>query len=124
MPARTKIVVQLTPKEAEALWTAANNGRNDFLCDPVTAKIYFRSPRGIGNANRAIDKLAKASRGKITLQPLPCSLTRYQQMEIAFTDESSWQNHGTVNTLLATVNTSTVLASKSNDTSSPHVKRY
>ncbi len=71
MPARTKIVVELTPKEAEALWTAANNGRNDYLCDPVAAEIYLGSPRGMGNANRAIDKLAKASRGKITLQPLP-----------------------------------------------------
>ena len=71
MPARTKIVVQLTPKEALALWTADNNGRNDFLCDPLAAKIYFGNGRGMGNANRAIDKLAKASRGKITFQPLP-----------------------------------------------------
>jgi hypothetical protein len=65
------IFLALTHKEADALWTAANNGRNDFLCDPEAAKIYFGSPRGIGNANRAIAKLAKASRGKITLQPLP-----------------------------------------------------
>lgn len=71
MPARTRIALELTPKEAEALWTAANNGRNDFLCDPVAAKIYFGDCRGMGNANRAIDKLAKASRGKITFQPLP-----------------------------------------------------
>ena len=67
----TKIFLELTPREADALWTAANNGRNDFLCDRETAKIYFGSARGIGNANRAIDKLAKASRGKIKLQPLP-----------------------------------------------------
>ena len=73
MPARTRIALELTAKEADALWTAANNGRNDFLCDRETAKLYFGSPRGIGNANRAIDKLAKASRGKIELQPLPAS---------------------------------------------------
>ena len=83
MPARTKIVVELTPNEAEALWTAANNGRNDFLCDPVAAKSYFGSPRGIGNANRAIDKLAKASRGKIALQPLP-ALTKGEWIEKQF----------------------------------------
>jgi hypothetical protein len=71
MPTRRKIVVELTPKEAEALWTAANNGRNDFLCDPLAAKIYFGNRRGMGNANRAIDKLARASRGKVTFQPLP-----------------------------------------------------
>lgn len=55
---------------------------------------------------------------------LPCSLTRYQQMKIGFTDEISWQNYGSVNTLLATVGTTTVLASKSNDTASPHSKGY
>ncbi len=71
MPTEPRIVVELTPKEAYALWTAANNGRNDLLCDPVAARLYFGSPRGIGNANRAIDKLAKASREKITLQPVP-----------------------------------------------------
>jgi len=71
MTSRTRIVVELTPKEAEALRTAASNGRNDFLCDPLAVKIYFGKGRGMGNANRAIDKLAKASRGKITFQPLP-----------------------------------------------------
>jgi hypothetical protein len=71
IPTRPKIVIELTAKEADALWAVANNGRNDFLSDPEAAKSYLESPRGIGNANRAIDKLAKASRGKITLQPVP-----------------------------------------------------
>ena len=79
MPGKSKIVLELTPKEADALWTAANNGRNDFRRDPDIAKLYFGSPRGIGNADRAIDKLAKASRGKIALQPYPAN--RYDWME-------------------------------------------
>jgi hypothetical protein len=64
------IFLALTPKEADALWTVANNGRNDFLCDPIAGRIYLGC-YGIGNANRAITKLAKASRGKVPLQPLP-----------------------------------------------------
>lgn len=65
------ICLELTPREADALWTAANNGRNDFLMDRDAAILYFGSTRGIGNADRAIDKLAKASRGKIKMQPVP-----------------------------------------------------
>jgi len=65
------IYLELTPKEADALWTAANNGRNDFLMDRASAILYFGSMRGIGNADRAIDKLAKASRGKIKFRPVP-----------------------------------------------------
>ena len=38
---------------------------------PKAAKAYLGGPRGIGNADRAIDKLAKASRGKIKMQPVP-----------------------------------------------------
>lgn len=65
------IYLELTPTEADALWTAANNGRNDFLMDRESAVLYFGSFRGIGNADRAIDKLAKASRGKIKMKPIP-----------------------------------------------------
>lgn len=64
------IFLALTPKEADALWTVANNGRNDFLCEPIAARIYL-GRYGIASANRAIDKLAKASYGKISLQPVP-----------------------------------------------------
>jgi hypothetical protein len=64
------VFLALTPKEADALWTVANNGRNDFLCDPTAARSYL-GRFGIGSANRAIDKLAKASRGIVPLQRLP-----------------------------------------------------
>jgi hypothetical protein len=66
----TSIIVKFTPKEVDALWTAANTGRNDFLFDPIAARLYSGSRAGIANANRAIDKLAKASRGKINLKPV------------------------------------------------------
>jgi hypothetical protein len=35
------IFLALTPKEADALWIVANDGRNDFLCDPMDARIYL-----------------------------------------------------------------------------------
>lgn len=60
-----KVTLELTVIEADALWTSAHNGRNDFLLDREGARLYYGSPRGIGNANRAIDKLAKAMHGKL-----------------------------------------------------------
>jgi hypothetical protein len=65
MATSKKVTVEFTVTEAEALWTAANNGRNDFLYDPHSAKFYFARHRGIGNASRAMDKLAKTLYGKV-----------------------------------------------------------
>lgn len=60
----------------------------------------------------------------LTPSPLPCSVIRFQQMKINFSDGNGPHDYGAVNTLIGTIDLTTVSASKSNDSYGLHTKAY